>query len=61
MSSSSEDDSIIVPVVSLDGAFGTARSQSYELSKDEIQKLTDKSVKSIDGIVDKKEKEVMTV
>lgn len=30
-------------------------------AQDEIQKLTDKSVKSIDSIVDKKEKEVMTV
>jgi ribosome recycling factor len=28
---------------------------------DEIQKLTDKKVKQIDSIVEKKEKEVMTV
>ena len=41
-----------------DGDIGEDESKS---SQDDVQKMTDAKVKEIDGIVDKKEKEVMTV
>ena len=40
---------------------GTISEDESKSAQDEIQKLTDKKVKEIDGIVEKKEKEVMKV
>ena len=39
----------------------TISEDESKITQDKLQKLTDKSIKDIDGLISKKEKEVMTV